>query len=121
MDSNHRHGSGSSIELLEQVQQGHQSHNETAKGEKKQMRKYVDEYAPAEYRQKALREEGLSKDSNHRHGSGSSIELLEQAQQGHQSHNETSKGEKKQMRKYVDEYAPAEYRQKALREEGLSK
>merc|ERR550514_2374945 len=91
--------------------------------------KYVEEYVPEEYQKKALRDEGLSKDSNHRssegeviHGSGSSIELLEQAPQDHQSHNKqnTSKAEKKQMRKYVEEYVPQEFQKKALREEGLS-
>jgi hypothetical protein len=116
------HGSGSSIELLEQAPKDHQSHNKQniSKAEKKQMMNYVEEYAPAKYRKEALREEGLSKGSNH--GNSDSIELLEQAPQD-QSHNKqnTSKGEKKQMKKYVDEYVPAEYQKKAMREEGLSK
>merc|ERR1711871_1034304 len=129
---------------MAQARQDHQSHNKTSKAdktskaEKKQMGKYVEEYVPAAYEKKALREEGLSKNSNHRnsdstseggavHGSGSSIELLEQAQQDHQLNNKTSKAdktskaEKKQMRRYVEEYVPAAYEKKALREEGLSK
>merc|ERR1719310_2066410 len=92
------HASVSSIELLEQAD--HQSQNKTSKAEKKQMRKYVEEYVPAEYQKKAMREEGLSKHSNHEdsqggamHASVSSIELLEQAD--HQSQNKTSKAEKK--------------------------
>merc|ERR1712193_421390 len=52
------------------------------------------------------------------HASVSSIDLLEQAD--HQSQNKTSMAEKKQMKKYVEEYVPAEYQKKAMREEGLA-
>merc|ERR1719428_1985277 len=94
------------------------------------MREAVEEYVPEEYQKKALREEGLSKDSNHRKsqggatdGLGSSIDLLEQAQQDHKADNKqnTSKAQRKQMRQAVEEYIPEEYQKKALREEGLSK
>lgn len=78
--------------MAEPFQQDHQSHNKKDKEDKKQMRKYVGEYIPAQYQDfdAALLKLPCS--------SGSSMELLEQAPHD----NKKEKEDKKQMRNGKD-------------------